>query len=887
MIHNQRISATVMMICLAIYGHAQSGAIRINQVGYYSEANKIAVVANINAGAFEVIRTADRQVCFTGTPSPAVYWADAGDTVRLCDFSALTDTGTYRIRIPGIGESYAFRISGTVLRKAAYASLKSYYYQRCSMELEAPFAGLWARAAGHPDTACLYHSATGKAGQLSSPGGWYDAGDYGKYVVNAGISVATLLSFHENFSDFFADSTLIIPESGNGQNDLLDEVKYELDWLKTMQDDGDGGVFHKLTTLDFIGFVMPEHASGTRYVMPKSTAATLDFAAMMAMAGRIYPDYDSAYAANCIDRALRAWDWAKAHPAVYYDNPPDVGTGEYGDGTVTDEFIWAAAELFITTGESEFRNYLEARTGSLNYNDAPGWPNVQPLASLSLATRDNGLDGSLLTSIRNSILSRAGTWLNQISSSPCRIPNFGYWWGSNSGIANIGVGLLYAYILSGDPKYIRGAAECADYLLGKNATGYSFQSAYGARTPMHFHHRPSGSDGIVQPVPGFVSGGPNRNREDNAHYPFTDPAKSYTDLLESYASNEICINWNSPLTALLAGVDAVMGDGSDVDFAVTTVENDPPVLSLDSPADGERLGSDEPFIQGSASDPDGIAKIELYLDTRFILAIDSSAFRWSVDTLSFADYKVTILAIDTTGLASGITHEFSFIPVGVIPGKMEAERYINMSGVSTEVTSDEGGGMDVTGIHQGDWIDYTVNIREEGDYRVDFRVAGPGGGQFELRRSTVFLVSSITFEDTGGPQQWITVSDTVFLTEGRKNLRLIALSGGWNINWMAFTRVDETSSAGTGTPVPGNELQVFPNPASGAFTVLYRVSKKGPVTLTLYDPAGRIVEQVTETDPVAPGGTFQWRTEGYAEGIYYLILSQAGKKLASTRLVKK
>ena len=184
---------------ISMLASSQTGAIRINQLGYYPDANKIAIVAFTNASTFEVVNTADSIVEYTGTISPQEYWYDAGDSVSKCDFSELTKSGTFKVRIPGFGESYPFEISNTVLRKAAYASLRSYYYQRCSFELTKPYAGLWARAGGHPDTDVVLHSSTGKSGTISSPGGWYDAGDYGKYVVNAGISVASMLSFYENF----------------------------------------------------------------------------------------------------------------------------------------------------------------------------------------------------------------------------------------------------------------------------------------------------------------------------------------------------------------------------------------------------------------------------------------------------------------------------------------------------------------------------------------------------------------------------------------------------------------------------------------------------------------------------------------------------------------
>ena len=640
--------------------YPQAGAIRINQLGYYPTANKIAIVVFTKATTFEVVNAQTNEVEFTGNLSPQMYWQDAGDSVKQADFTALTKTGTFKLRIPGFGESYPFEISKTVLRKAAYASLKSFYYQRCSYELTAPYAGLWARAEGHPDTACVLHSSTGRSGTISSPGGWYDAGDFGKYVINAGISVATLLSFYENFNGFFKDGTTHIPESGNGESDLLDEVKYELDWLKTMQDTVDGGVFFKLTTLNFAGFIMPADGHATRYVIGKVTASALDFAAMMAMAGRIYKGYDSVYAADCVERAERAWAWAKVHPRIYFKNPPDVSTGEYGDNDVRDEFIWAAAELYITTQKDEYKTYLEGNSNSLNYRSAPGWPSVQSLASLSLATQPNGLSEPILNAIKNSLLSTCNNWLNQIASSPCRIPSTGYYWGSNSVFANFGVGLLYAYIVSNDQKYIKGAAECADYLLGKNGTGYSFESSYGYRTPMNFHHRASASDGIRQPVPGFISGGPNPGREDGQPYPFTEPAKSYVDITPAYASNEVCINWNSPFTALLAGVDAVMGDSSTVDFDVPTSVNNPPVLTIDSPIYNAQIASDQSLeITGSATDEDGISKVEVYVDSHFAGVDSSGNFDWTLNSLPAGSHTVTVLAFDKSGLTTGQTNDFN------------------------------------------------------------------------------------------------------------------------------------------------------------------------------------------------------------------------------------
>jgi len=877
----------VLLFSSSLTVFSQSGAIRINQVGYYPTANKIAVVVYTKASTFEVVSVPDNVVEFTGNLSPEVFWKDAMDSVKKADFSSVTKLGTYKIRIPEFGESYPFEISNTVLRKPAYASLKSFYYQRSSYELTAPFAGLWNRPAGHPDTQCILHASTGKSGKISSPGGWYDAGDYGKYVINAGISVASMLSFYENFNAFFADGSIHIPESGNGKNDLLDEVKFELDWLKTMQDI-DGGVFFKLTTLNFSGFVMPNADKADRYVIGKTTASALDFAAMMAMAGRIYKDYDVDYATDCIVRAENAWVWAKANPAIYFKNPADVSTGEYGDNNVSDEFIWAAAELYITTQKAEFKTYLEGKSGSLNYTKAPGWPSVQPLASLSLATQTNGLSASLLTTIKNSIISTSDGWLAQINSSPCRIPNFGYGWGSNSGIANQGVGLLYAYLLTKDTKYIKGAAECADYLLGKNGTGFSFVSAYGSKTPMNFHHRPSYSDGIPQPVPGFVSGGPNPGKQDNEKYPFSEPAKCFVDVMGSYASNEVCINWNSPMTALFAGVDAVMGDNSAVDFEVQTVMNNPPTVALTAPAYDAKIASDQKLaIKSTATDPDGISKVELYIDSHYSGTFTTAPFQWTFDVLPNGSHTVSVLAFDNKGLAYDKTNIFRYYPINLIPGKIQAEDFMSMAGITTQTTTDTDGGLNVTTIDDADWMDYSVNIDQGGKYRVEFRVASAAGnGKLELRKSSTVL-SAMQVNATGGLQKWTTITDTINIASGKQTLRLHAVAGGWNVNWINLAYINPTAIPDLSQADSGYSLQVVPNPVIQNFTAKFQVTEYAPIEFKLIDLKGNLIAKQKIESVHSLSGELNWTfNHKLASGEYYLIMQQNGFKVAECKLIK-
>jgi endoglucanase len=428
---------------------------------------------------------------------------------------------------------------------------KSYYYQRASQELEARYAGQWSRPAGHPDTHVAFHPSSGHSeGFLSSPGGWYDAGDYNKYIVNAGISVGQLLMAYWAAPELLADGTLDIPESGNGQNDLLDEVKYELDWMKTMQD-GDGGVFFKITSKVFCGMVMPADDNLERWVVGKSTTSALDFAAVMAMASRAYATYDAAYAADCLCRAERAWDWAVKNPSIEYRNPSDISTGEYGDSGLNDEFFWAAVELAVATGgTAEYKTYVQQHFADYGTVSEPSWGYVAPLGITTLAFAPDvcGLRAKAAAAIvdfgRNS--------LRQIEQSPDGMPYINFNWGSNSGVANTGVLIMCAYKLTGDKAFLKGGKAVSDYLLGRNATGYCFITGVegiGDKTAMNPHHRPSAADGIAEPIPGFVVGGPNGGRNDEGSgvvYPDHRPEMCYVDVTESYASNEVAINWNAP-----------------------------------------------------------------------------------------------------------------------------------------------------------------------------------------------------------------------------------------------------------------------------------------------------------------------------------------------------
>ncbi len=539
--------------------NASSSVIRLNQVGYRTRANKVAIVLSQSTSEFEVVGAEGSEVVFRGKLSEPVVWEYSKESVQQADFSKLDSDGLYRLRV-GKKLSSPFSISDAALDSVHEASIKSFYLNRASIELKTEYAGIFARKLGHPDTDVKVHgSAAGPlretGSSISAPRGWYDAGDYGKYTVNSGISTYTMLLAFEHFSDEYKTLDLSIPESSNAIPDLLDEIKWNLDWLESMQDT-DGGVYHKLTALNFSNLnTMPDQDVNQRWVIGKSVTAALDFAAVMAMASRVMSPYDAELdnvSQRYRKKAIRAYAWAKKHPDAIYKQPEDVSTGAYSDDEVSDEFAWAAAELFLLTKDKAYWN--DYRQQELNLSAHLNWGNVSVLPLVSLVSFGEGLLGQNdYALVKKQLQSSADELLALHEGSAYNVAmNDGdFQWGSNSSALNNGLVLYQAYLSTMEEKYQTAALSTLDYVLGTNATGYSFVTGYGNLTPMHIHHRPSVADTLSIPVPGFLAGGPHTGRQDKCPYDGDLPATNYADIECSYSTNEIAINWNAPLVYIL------------------------------------------------------------------------------------------------------------------------------------------------------------------------------------------------------------------------------------------------------------------------------------------------------------------------------------------------
>jgi endoglucanase len=541
-------------------------AVALNQVGFLPGRVKRAAVVMSAVGSgsvgFRVVEAASGIVAFEGKLTAARMDAASGDVVAWADFSTLKRTGDYRVEVCGV-KSDAFAVGEDVYQHALWLTTRAYYGQRCGCAVD--LGGGYKHAECHAKGA--YHPTSGRAGAVPNAGGWHDAGDYGRYVVNSGITTGTLLWAWEMYPEALRGLRLEIPETGGRVPDFLAEVRWNLEWMLSMQD-ADGGVWHKQTSEEFAPFVMPEQDGLTSYVIGtglapyKSTAATADLASVAAIAARCYREFDATFADRCLAAARKAWAWAMANPNVVFRNPPGIKTGEYGDRDVSDELMWASAEMFRTTGERDFEKaFVAGVPGDLKVG-SPGWNSVAPMAYWTYAM-SNRADSPLIERIKLATVEAARQRIARAQENgygnTLRVEE--YHWGSNSIAGNDSLLLLIAHRFAPGPDPVEAALGNLHYLVGCNCHGVSWVTQLGARPFMHPHHRPSQADGIEAPWPGMLSGGPNQYGGDAVANAMTKqpPMKMWVDDWRAYSMNEIAINWNAPLVFLLAAANGGMG----------------------------------------------------------------------------------------------------------------------------------------------------------------------------------------------------------------------------------------------------------------------------------------------------------------------------------------
>ncbi len=514
--------------------------VRLNSIGFTPRASKEATIA-ATATRFRVLRVSDDAVVLEGDLGAAIRTAvaDTDESVQIARFTALETPGDYQLDIPGVGRSAPFSIREAVFNEAYRASVRAFYLWRCGTAVSGNWQGrVFSHAACHLDDGWLDYVGGGSA-KADGTGGWHDAGDYNKYVVNAGVTVGLLFKAWEHFGSQIAVLPLDLPESGNATPDLLDEIRWELEWLFKMQV-ADGRVYHKLSARNFDYWGVPEKDPSLRYFVPWSTAATADFAAMMALGARHFRGYDAAFADRCLAAARLAWGALEANPTNVDSNQTGFDTGGY----VTNDAVhrlWAAAELHATTGEAKFLQFFETGAADRSFsNIGPGWSDVLDLAlGTYLETPSAARNTALLQRLRTNLFAQAGSIVQTVETHAYGrgMGGTNWWWGVNGSVAGQTYLLHLANRLQPDARYRAAAEETIGYLLGRNYHNRSYVTGLGHQPPEHPHDRRG------EPAwPGYLVGGGHPN------------GRSWKDVQSDYEQNEIAINWNGALAYALAGL---------------------------------------------------------------------------------------------------------------------------------------------------------------------------------------------------------------------------------------------------------------------------------------------------------------------------------------------
>ncbi|MCR5595524.1 MAG: glycoside hydrolase family 9 protein [Lachnospiraceae bacterium] len=561
----------------------------LNQVGFYPEDDKRAVFDH-DAKEYDVVDEKGNSV-FHGSVSHFGTDEISGDDTYTADFSALKTEGKYRIKSGDVISS-AFTVSSNVYDKLMKDICKCFYYLRCGDALDKEYAGVYYHEPCHMTKAAIYNpdfDPGDEKDMIDVSGGWHDAGDFGRYSTAGAVALAHLL-YGIRFFDNLLDVEFDIPKvkcERNDRNqssgkdatlpDILAEAKVELDFLLKMQRE-DGGVWHKVTTQYHAPFQMPEDDHGQLFLYNVSSMATADMAAICALAYTVYVNYDKIYADRLLAAAHRSYEWLNNNQdSVLFSNPANSGTGDYTEAEDISNRYWAAASMYETTGDKKYledaskykaeledfdkkaknsgnHGYISAKAGCLV---GMGWAEVGGLGSLSLLLKKE--DNELTSDIRKAFCEEADRLCKSAAKNGFMLcmDKDDFIWGSNMELLKYLMILTVTDKTDPDPKYKPVIRAGIDYLLGCNSMDTSYVTGNGDKAYKHPHLRPTATDGIDEPWPGLVSGGPNRGLQDERASKLPKdlpPMKCYLDHEDCYSLNEITIYWNSPLVFVLAGI---------------------------------------------------------------------------------------------------------------------------------------------------------------------------------------------------------------------------------------------------------------------------------------------------------------------------------------------
>ena len=555
-IYNMRnkLMVGVCLILISLLMGADSD-IRLNSVGFLPNYKKEATIVK-KADKIIIVDYSDERIVYRGELQGPEKQKDVGQKIWTANFTDLNTPGEYYLKVPGVGNSVTFKIGNDVFDPVYRTVFRGFYLWRCGTAVEGEYQGShYAHDKCHMNDAFMDY--IGEKGEIrDGTGGWHDAGDYGKYIVNAGITVANLFLAWDHFGDRFNDMNFSLPQSESEFPEFLREIKWETDWmLKMSYPDESGRVSHKLTRTSFSPIIMPEEDDAKRYFTEWSSTATADFAAVMAMAARYFGPYDQGYAQKCLQAAKNSYDYLKQHPGYKGWKQGDFSTGAYSSKD-RDDRLWAAAEMWETTGDEkylkDFENQVQEKFPLSRYDDKDlagskvdkvwDWSSVRNLGvfTYALSVR-KGRNPRLLNQIKKDIITVADKIVEDAENDIYDRPlGDEYYWGCNGTIARQVINLQVANMISGDEKYMDTALDAISHILGRNYYNRSYVTGIGINPPKAPHSRRSMADDIEDPWPGYLVGGGHS-------------AKGWKDEAESYQTNEIAINWQAALVYALSG----------------------------------------------------------------------------------------------------------------------------------------------------------------------------------------------------------------------------------------------------------------------------------------------------------------------------------------------
>ncbi|MDX8048563.1 glycoside hydrolase family 9 protein [Lentzea sp. BCCO 10_0798] len=553
--------------------------VRTNQHAYPTSGPKRASIVDSSTSPLPwQLRDVAGQVVASGQTQVKGDDAMTRDHVHIADFTSFRKAGSGYTVAVGDQVSYPFDIAAKPYDKLRRDALAYFYHNRSGIPIEARYVGdAYARPAGHVGVApnkgdvsvpcqpgvCDY--------SLDVSGGWYDAGDHGKYVVNGALAAWQLMDLYERSLyrldiEGLRDGLLSIPEQDNRVPDVLDEARWQVEFLLKMQVPADkplaGMAHHKIHDLAWTPHpTLPHNDAQPRYLHAPSTAATLNLAAAGAQCARIWKLWDPAFAQRCLTAAQTAWQAALANPDRFAPREDSVGGGPYDDTNVTDEFSWAGAELYATTGKREYLDKVTTKLTSAGFS----WKDTGALADLTIVRLPFRFPIDRVLAARSRVLQVADGHVRDLRSqgypNPSKPSDGLYAWGSTSATTNAAVIMAMAYDLSLKREYSDAVLESMDYLLGRNGLNQSFISGYGERASKNQHHRHWANQldpKLPNPPAGSLAGGPNSGLQDpvaQQNLPGCAPAKCYIDEIGSWSTNEVAINWNSSLAWIAAFTD--------------------------------------------------------------------------------------------------------------------------------------------------------------------------------------------------------------------------------------------------------------------------------------------------------------------------------------------